>query len=374
MALRVSFSQISRWLKCGKNYEYYYVDRLREKTQSAFLVFGSALDNSLNALLYNLKNEGKVTIDYKKIFDDNWQTVTINEKTYHLADCTLIGYAKADFVEELLKEDDVSLIKKSVETMIPSKKNLSISELQIALENKRSARAHIEFTESENKVLNIMNWLSMRRKAHLMLDSYVEQVIPQIEEVKFVQKKIELKSETDDLIGYTDAVVRFKGKTEFTALDNKSASRPYAETKVKFSEQLSLYCYSLSLKSAAYAVMCKQIKLNKIKTCTKCSFISESSHKTCNNMVNEKRCAGEWDEKVKPEATVQLLIDEIPERTQELVIDNISNVTHAITAGIFVRNFEACSNWYGSPCQYFSLCYNGKDDSLEKLPQRDNVR
>ena len=51
MKTTLSHSQIGRYQMCPKSYEYYYIQKLRPKVHSASLVFGSAIDNALNALL-----------------------------------------------------------------------------------------------------------------------------------------------------------------------------------------------------------------------------------------------------------------------------------------------------------------------------------
>lgn len=365
--MRLSFSQISKYGQCPRSYKLYYVDKLRERTATAFLAFGSAMDEALNSVLWDLKNNNSVTVDYKSAFDECWQTVEVNKKKRSLMDCTLVGYAKTDFVEDLLAPDDRRFAKaKLAEYGIePSEDYTS---LKNQLEEERSRRATLHFAENRHKALNMLNWLSMRRKAHLMLDAYVRDIVPKIEAVTAVQRQVELKSDCgSSLIGYVDAIVRFKGDTEDTVVDNKTSSSPYAEDQVKLSQQLSLYTYALGLKKAAYAVMQKNIRMNREKTCSVCSFQSTGAHKTCNNVVDGKRCNSTWDEVVRPEAATQLIIDGIEEQTQHVVVDNIAEVNDAITAGVFPKNLSACKNIYGNPCPYMNACWKNQTDYLEKV-------
>lgn len=363
---RLSFSQISKYGQCPRSYKLYYVDKLRERSATAFLAFGSAMDEALNAVLKNLQKE-KVNVDYKAAFDECWQTVEVNKRKYPLMDCTLIGYAKADFVEDLLQPDDIRFLRaKLTEYGVEEMESYTI--LKNQLEEERSRRATVHFPENRHKALNLLNWLSMRRKAHLMLDAYVRDIVPKIDSVTAVQKQVELKSDCgSSLIGYVDAIVRFKGDTEDTVVDNKTSSSPYTEDQVKNSQQLSLYTYALGLKKAAYAVMQKNIRMNREKVCSVCSFESSSAHKTCNNTVDGKRCGGTWNEKVKPEAVTQLIIDSIDEQTQHVVIDNIAEVNDAIAANVFPKNLSACKNLYGNPCPYINACWKNQTDYLEKV-------
>lgn len=364
---RLSFSQISKYGQCPRSYKLYYVDKLRERSATAFLAFGSAMDEALNAILRDLKKNKAITVDYKAAFDECWQTVEVNKKKYPLMDCTLIGYAKVDFVEDLLQPDDIRFLRaKLAEYGVEEMESYTV--LKNQLEEERSRRTTVHFSEERHKALNLLNWLSLRRKAHLMLEAYVRDIVPTIESVTAIQKQVELKSDCgSSLIGYVDAIVRFKNDSEDTVVDNKTSSSPYSEDQVKNSQQLSLYTYALGLKKAAYAVMQKNIRMNREKVCSVCSFESTGTHKTCNNTIDGKRCGGVWNETVKPQAVTQLIVDSIDEQTQHVVIDNIAEVNDAIAANVFPKNLSACKNIYGNPCPYINACWKNQTDYLEKV-------
>lgn len=373
MTRKLSYSQVSKYLQCPRSYKLYYKDRIREKSATSYLAFGSAMDGTLNTVLDDFKVNGTVSIDYKAIFDKEFQTITINKQEYKLIDCTLVGYAKQDFVAELLQLEDVRFIHAKIKELIPNYNVSDLPSLKNELEDKRSNRATEIFLEEEHKVLNIMNWCSLRRKGHLMLEAYIRDIIPRIDEVRDVQLKVELGEGENKLIGYVDAVVKFKGRDYYTVLDNKTSSSVYAEDKVKRSEQLSIYCYALELDSAGYAVMSKNMKLNKVKTCQSCGFVSEGRHKSCSNEIDGSRCGGEWSEKVSPEASTQLLIDKINQQIQLVVVDNLAEVQQAITAEVFPKNLGTCGNMFGNPCPYINLCWKGDDRGLVKL-EDENAR
>jgi hypothetical protein len=325
------------------------------------------MDEALNTVLRDLQKNKKVTSDYKAAFDECWQTVEVNKRKYPLVDCTLVGYAKTDFVEDLLQTDDIRFIKaKLSEYGVEEMESYTI--LKNQLEEERSRRATVAFSENRHRALNLLNWLSMRRKAHLMLDAYVRDIVPKIESVTAVQKQVELKSDCgSSLVGYVDTIVRLKGDDEDTVLDNKTSASPYTEDQVKLSQQLSLYTYALGLKKAAYAVMQKNIRMNREKVCSACGFESTGAHKTCNNTVDGKRCNASWNETVKPEAVTQLIVDTIEEQTQHVVVDNIAEVNDAIAANVFPKNLSACKNIYGNPCPYMNACWKNQTDYLEKV-------
>lgn len=369
---RLSFSQISKYNQCPRSYKLYYQDKLRDKSATAFLAFGSAMDESLNAILNDVKLHGSVSVDYKAAFDRKWQKIEINKQVHDLMDCTLVGYAKADFVPELLTEQDIFFLKEKAKELIPSLYFEGITDLQKILQDKRSGKSFDGFIENEHKMLNIVNWVSMRRKGHLMLEAYIRDIVPLIEQVKEYQFKVELDSNTGDtLVGYIDAVVKFKGDEDYYILDNKTASSPYEEDKVRYSQQLAIYAFALGLKKASFAVMLKNIRLNKIKICSVCKYDgSGARHKTCPNEATGDRCGGEWMETVAPEAVTQLLRDTIDEQTQQVVAENIGEVNDAIKAKVFPKNLSACANIYGNPCPYMRHCW--KNDSSDLVKLEDN--
>lgn len=369
---RLSFSQISKYNQCPRSYRLHYIDKLRERSATAYLAFGSAMDESLNAILLDFKKNKSITCDYKSIFDSKWQTIEINKKKYDLPCCTLVGYAKSDYISELLDETDLQFLRAKGEELDVDTRGLTrdgFKELKEKLEEEKSQRQFKLFDNGRHSFLNLMNWLSMRRKAHLMLDAYIRNILPEIEEVIEVQKQIELKSECgSSIIGYIDAVVKFKHREELSVMDNKTASQPYTEDSVKTSQQLLLYTYALGLKHAGFAVMLKNIRMNRKKVCIECKFESNSNHKLCNNLdSNGKRCNGAWEETVFPEGITQLIKDEIEEQTQLMVVDNVSEINEAINAKVFPKNLSTCKNLYGNPCVYMNLCWKNKADNLEKV-------
>ena len=117
-------------------------------------------------------------------------------------------------------------------------------------------------------------------------------------------------------------------------------------------------------KKAGFIVLSKNIIKNKTKTCIKCSFDGTGGkHKTCSNEINGKRCNGEWSETFSPEANVQFIIDEIPQQTEDLVLDNIDDINVAIKTNHFTRNLQSCNSNFG-PCDYIGYCYRGSMHGL----------
>jgi len=202
-----------------------------------------------------------------------------------------------------------------------------------------------------------------------MLGAYAEQVLPKINKVLSVQEKVELPNDNGDSItGFVDLVADIKGHG-VVILDNKTSAMEYAMDSVVMSPQLSLYLHILEEKyntrKAGFIVLRKQIVKNRKKICSKCGHDgSGARHKTCDNVVDDVRCHGEWTETIDPKVNIQFIVDEIPERTEEIVLENMDNANQAIKNGVFTRNFTACSNTFGGDCVYKSLCFK---DSMVNL-------
>lgn len=372
---RLSFSAVNKYLSCPKSYKLHYVDRLRERSATSHLAFGSAIDASLNAVLAAHKAGTLDKLDYKKVFDDNWHTIKINDIEWSLPFCELVGYGAKDFVGELLSPEDLSNIHQAILIRNLDLNDEDIYSLKDQLEIQKSQREYKKFNPKHHQILNYINYLCMRRKGHLMLEAYIRDIVPQITEVVSIQEKVELGDADDAFIGYIDAIVKLKGYPDPLVLDNKTSARPYDEDSVLISQQLATYCYALDLKYAAFGVMLKSIKLNSNKVCKTCKFKGEGSHKTCNNEIEgdkgkKVRCNGEWTVTFTPEASTQLVIDKVPQNFQDVVIDNYGEVADAIKANVFPKNLNTCHNLYGQKCPYLDLCHNGNMHNLVQLDEK----
>ena len=88
-------------------------------------------------------------------------------------------------------------------------------------------------------------------------------------------------------------------------------------------------------------------------------------HKTCDNVIDGKRCNAEWIETINPKAWIQIIINEIPKMTEDLVLENIDQINESIKSGIFIRNLQSCIMPWGK-CNFYEKCYKGKDTDLVK--------
>jgi hypothetical protein len=102
--------------------------------------------------------------------------------------------------------------------------------------------------------------------------------------------------------------------------------------------------------------MLKQLKDNKQKTCKSCGHVGQGTHKTCDNVVNTKRCGGEWDEVIKLEADFQFLVQEVDKSFGNMTMESMDETAQAINANIFPKNLSSCYDSFGSDCIYLKYC------------------
>lgn len=370
MKTKLSHSQCQRYQLCGQAYKYHYQEKIRPSVFSAALAFGTALDDSLNILLTQPDKSAE------DMFKDVFKTQKINNVSTFLPTSVHLVYAEADYDEELLTEEDIKEITGKIIELELNVPQASLFDVYQELRKKKKDKGFINLDNDEKVFYNLMNWYSLKNKGLLMLKAYRKKVLPKIEKVRAVQKYVALQNnEGDSIIGYVDLVADIKD-VGTVILDNKTSSMEYEENAVLTSPQLSLYTHILeqeyNTRKAGYIVLRKSVIKNRKKVCTKCKHDGSGSRaKTCDNTINGKRCGGEWNETIDPDIHIQFLVDEIPSKTEEIVINNFDEVNNAIKAGIFTRNFNSCHNTYGGPCPYLGLCFKDNMNGLVDLKKEE---
>lgn len=341
--MKYSFSQISKYGQCPKSWQYHYQEKLKPLGTTSSLLFGSAMDEALNALLANPE------ADYEVIFKEAMQNITINGK-------------KIPFTEGLLR---IEFLSSDYEEYF-GHGILDTTESYASLKERESEP---EFNIKDRIQLNYHIWNSLLQKGLFLIKAYKEELLPKISEVVAIQKQIGMNSEDGEstIVGYIDAIVKLKGSDELVILDNKTASAEYTTDKLTFSQQLALYSYLTGINTVAYAVLIKKIKFNEKKNCLKCGYDVTTSHKSCPNTVQDgTRCGGELSKLTTPVAKTQLISTTMPDSIKEVVVNNISDVIQAINTGVFPQNFNTCQNLFGKPCPYTKMCWSGSEDGLER--------
>lgn len=364
----LSYSQLNTYLACGEKYRLHYVEKLRETVTSAALLFGSALDQTVNEMLLDKKKDQLKTISYYQTkVRSNWQTQPINRNPEDLPESLLIAYSDADHDYDLLTDSDIAVLYDRAKTLIPAElpeapKRESLREAygKLAAIKKHIGIENIQ--EDTARYLNLENWHVMLRKGELMVTAIYEKVLPQIKEVVEVQKRVELANDNGDTtVGFIDSVLVFEGEDFPRITDLKTSARAYDPDAANVAPQLAGYGFALNINKAAFIVLSKAIKKNKSKVCAVCGHNGSGGRaQTCDNGGKGKdRCGGAWIEQIQPEAQVEIIKGDINPVFEENVIENYEHVLKGINAEVFPRNFNSCMD-FGRKCQFYSICHEGK--------------
>lgn len=376
---KLSQSALGMYLTCGAKYKFHYQNRLRSKVISGALLFGGAIDKALNELLTSRNLESAI-----KTFDQEWEYGWINNKKIYLPESELIVYAKKDFDSELLLEEDEFKLKDLMIKLDYNEPELNLYQIYNKILELKEEKGFENLTIITKKYYNLVNWLCLKRKAHLMLKAYNEKVLPKIKKVLAVQKEFNLVGKTGDIIpGWIDLIVEWEDGKHYV-LDNKTSSMEYESDSASKSKQLILYFYAENKERSAnseklldgmgFAVMSKQIQKNRIKICEKCGHNGTGGrHKTCDNEIIyhdfNKRCNGAWKETISPECKIDIILNQITQPAQNLIIKSFQGANEGIKAGIFPPNPDACMS-FGNPCQFYNLCWKGEDKDLIQLEEK----
>jgi len=300
---QLSHSAYRRYLNCPKSYDNHYNKRIRQVGTSSALVFGTAIDEALNALLTDKGNPHAV---FKEHF------------TFEMVEG--IKFHKDDYDYHLFSVDQLEKLK--------------------------------------GKSTDYANWASLRIKGRMMIDAYIEEIVPLIKKVHSVQ--MELKGRR----GFIDAILEIDGYGK-VLIDHKTASRAYKDDVINADTQLHLYALDQGIDKVGFIVLNKKIEHNKV--CSKCKRKCVSSHKTCPQEVRGKRCFGEWDR--TPSINVQVIINKVNVFQTKILSNSVSDVENAIDIGVYPANLGACHSFYGANCPYLDFCRKGDMIGLEHQPE-----
>ena len=82
--------------------------------------------------------------------------------------------------------------------------------------------------EIDKVFYNYANWISLVRKGVMMIEEYKRTILPQIDEVISIQKKVDLpNADGDNIIGFIDFTGKLKGEDFVRTCDNKTSGRKY---------------------------------------------------------------------------------------------------------------------------------------------------
>lgn len=326
--LKLSNSAIDKYKTCAYMYHLHYNKRIRDTGNPSPLIFGIALDEAFNILLLRKKpdlteEEKELVAKYptphsylkEKMAKVKWETVDFN---------------RADFDENLMSEEEKKL------------------------------------PEHER------GYLSLLRKGNMMLDAYEKEIMPLIARVHSIQCDNKLiNAEGDELVSKADFIADWKELGNKVLFDNKTSSKKYPKNAVIDSQQLSIYSEAEEVPVCGYIVCVKKLDWTKQKACRVCGHKYTTAHRTCNKVENKVRCNGEVDvEYINPKVIIQVIIDEIPIETKDIVFDEIERHANSIKNERFDKNWDSCYQ-YGRKCPYYFYCREGKMDGLKNLGERN---
>lgn len=358
--IKLSHSGKGKYEHCGEMFNLHYNKKIRPAGTTSALLFGSAIDAA--AEHYLLTGD---SIQAEQTFIETWKQQEINGTLVDLRTSQEISFNDNDYDSELLTESDYELINQD-----------SIYEIG---PDPKEARTPEEPS-------NLAKWLSLYRKGLLIINAFMNWADNNIEEVLEAQCLIELEDgEGNEITGKADFVVKMKGYDVPVLVDLKTAARYYERDSVKKSEQLALYYFYLrntkypEMKRAAYLVLQKNIKKNRVKTCLKCGNVTEGREQSCavitvgegkKGRTKKIRCDGDFSVVINPEVAVQFIHDEIPEHFIEETVERFGVVINLINENVFEKNLDGCGNYYGRPCPYLKYCAVGCMDGLIKKEEK----
>lgn len=367
MGLKLSHSASTKYQECSRAYKYHYIDNMRSTVQSSALLFGTSIDKSAEHYA-NTKNFDETL----EIFNNTWQTQEISGVLSDLRFLLNFTYSDKDLDTDLLKKDDWKLL---------SELNDDPEVYLYSIQQSKEKVGYKGLSDDEKRFFNYTNWLCLKRKGYYMLKEFKRVFDENVEEVLGTQVKVELENEDGDIVvGFADFVFKWKGIAKPVIFDLKTSARDYEEDSVRTSPQLSLYVFSLSEKfdntrNAGYLVLNKNISKNKKKVCSICGKDGTGGRfKTCDAIIDNKRCDGEWNETFRPKARSQVIQESVSEILVERVLENFNDIGKAIKAEVFPRNFSNCIKYGVIKCAFYNLCHNNSMEEIECKEKNDKTR
>lgn len=280
--IKISYSGNDLYQRSPRAFFLHYYLKLRPKQVGSALMFGASMDEGLNKLL-----ETKDLAQAKSCFLHAIDNFQYNGKTLTLNDAK---FSKADNDQSIWKIEDYDISK-------------------------------------------TYEYVTLRRKGLMMLDAYMEQVIPYIDIVNVIQKKVEITNQAGDMIrGVIDFIAKvnfpgFEGKT--ILFDNKTSSMKYKPDSVQTSKQLATY-----------------------------SEVPGSTHDLEGYIVLPKN----FRKKKEPLIPIDIIIDKVKEDTVESIFNEYDTTIKGIKAGNFPCNQDNCRK-SPFPCPYFKYCTSNCTDT-----------
>ncbi len=375
--LKLSNSQRDLYLQCGRKYYYRYIKKMRPRAKGSALFFGGAFDHATEVLLAD-----RDLVQAKLAFTERWMAQESN------LNCK---FAKNDYVDKILKEEDTLRLKLCVDNLNHSKAKGDYSEhkdvLKLVQDIKKMGESSFmrELTNEEQQFLHFANLLCMNRKGHLMLESFYKNILPHLTQIVGTQVGIDMENpDGHKIIGFIDLIAKMTGyklpsgreltDNDILVLDVKSAGAAYWAKldDLTMSDQLDSYLISPQVQNIAptnligYLAVSKQISTLEESFCKSCGNKKASSHKTCNADINGKRCGGEWDMKQEFYCDAKIVVGERNLDQAAAMIQDYDDILVGIQSQVFPRNRNSCTA-YGAVCDFINICGKCPSKEVEEI-------
>lgn len=337
MSKEYSKSALEKFLRCGFAFDQHYNKKVRPILTGSALVMGIAIDTALNFLLVNQKITLKELIEY------------INQELAKYENHK-IQVSRYDYDKDLIQDEDRKLILAYAKDRGYKGSLGEVDGLWNDLLNKE------ELKQKHLEVLGYMFKLSTIRKSEIILEEYRKQVLPKIKKVLSVQERVGP--------GVLDLFCEWEDNKKYVC-DNKTTSSEYEDNAADYSVQLTDYAIRKKTSNIMFIVIPKKIDKDFTKTCKKCKHVANSSHATCNNEIDGKRCHGEWNIKKKFGIQIQFVKSKVTKLMKQRTLEIRESLKKTIEAGNFCCNFANCNNIFGKPCEYRELYWKNSMEGLE---------
>ena len=341
--VRISHSGKEMYNQCGEKYRLHYIEKLRSPLLSSPLFAGGAFDDAASCMLLKLMKEpvgDDLALSLRNPYEvlvESFTTTKRNGETYYLPTYQYCKYSMKDFDVELLEADDLKVINEFAD-----KNDFGEFDKDLCQEFVETCRLQVKNRQYPDKptqeLFNLINWHSFKNKLLYLLARYEEDVIPLIQEVISVQRKVELEAGEHTLIGYIDFEAIWKDEPDKVyTCDNKLSAKSYKDDSIEDAEQLATYCEFTGNDNGCF--------------------------------VNTEKVL----RKREPRHRIQIVKGTITEELYEKTFDNFGEVVHNIEQGIFEKNLEGGCFFFGQRCQYYNTCRGAPEkDFLVDLKKKES--
>lgn len=363
--MQISYTASELYKSCPKKYYYRYIENLVPKEYAGPLIFGTAIDQALSLLLLTKKTSRTIEEDiliksltdiklyqsfdnsfaFQKPFIESVNDKGNSEAKIDIRHDHLCEYFNGDFDYRLLHQEDIKVLNKYIKAAGYTQTNIEAL-FDIISEEKKKSLVDKEF-------YNYCCFLSLRRKGHALIKQFKLDIMPKIDEVYDIQRKVKITNDSGDtLSGAIDVILKLNGEDFKRIIDLKTSSKSYPLNKIdKEGEQLAIYAEMQNIKDVGYFILIKKPDyIADYKECISCN-------KREINLKKRKCECGDIliNQNVNPIFKCQILLGNIKDEQIDLTFDTLSSILINIEKKEFPCKKENCFS-FGRKCSYYDFC------------------